>query len=286
MLPCLVACLAGLERARRLASSPWRLGVICGPVPLLSSFFFFNDPAPPEFSPLPLHAALPFCGGRGVPVPEGPPPRPLRRSIGRGRHGVRRDRADHRTDLGEDRVGHVVGLGRAPHLHAVPLFPLYRLPAAARGRRGRGGARPLCRRARHLRHGAGAVHPPERVPVSDAPSATHHPQAERALTAAEHARDLAALVRGVHRAVCRVRDAALRAGTGPRGGRRWLTRRTTRVIWPPPTSRRRSSCSPTPSRCTAAPPGASRRAASRRPAARASPRRAALAPAARAWTRA
>src|SRR5256885_1604189 len=26
-------------------------------------FFFLNDPAPPEFSPLPLHAALPFCSG-------------------------------------------------------------------------------------------------------------------------------------------------------------------------------------------------------------------------------
>src|SRR5256886_6906913 len=24
-------------------------------------FFFLNDPAPPEISPLPLHAALPFC---------------------------------------------------------------------------------------------------------------------------------------------------------------------------------------------------------------------------------
>src|SRR5256886_15365694 len=28
----------------------------------ISSFFFFNDPAPPEFYPLPLHDALPFCG--------------------------------------------------------------------------------------------------------------------------------------------------------------------------------------------------------------------------------
>src|SRR5256885_6153730 len=35
-------------------------------------FFFFNDRAPPELSPLPLHAALPICpagralGGRGL----------------------------------------------------------------------------------------------------------------------------------------------------------------------------------------------------------------------------
>src|ERR1039458_8644676 len=27
----------------------------------LSSLFFFNDPRPPEISPLPLHAALPIC---------------------------------------------------------------------------------------------------------------------------------------------------------------------------------------------------------------------------------
>src|SRR2546430_1815451 len=27
-------------------------------------FFFFNDPAPPEFSPFPLHAALPIGGAR------------------------------------------------------------------------------------------------------------------------------------------------------------------------------------------------------------------------------
>src|SRR5256886_5069133 len=37
---------------------------------LLSSFFFFlNDPAPPEFSPLPLHAALPFFARWGSPRP-------------------------------------------------------------------------------------------------------------------------------------------------------------------------------------------------------------------------
>src|SRR5256886_17467002 len=31
------------------------------PTPPLSSFFFFNDPAPTEFSPLSLHDALPIC---------------------------------------------------------------------------------------------------------------------------------------------------------------------------------------------------------------------------------
>src|ERR1035441_8852890 len=39
------------------------------PTSLSSSFFFFffflNNPAPPEISPLPLHAALPISGRRG-----------------------------------------------------------------------------------------------------------------------------------------------------------------------------------------------------------------------------
>src|SRR5256885_8119971 len=32
-------------------------------LPCFSFFFFFNDPAPPEISPLPLPAALPFSNG-------------------------------------------------------------------------------------------------------------------------------------------------------------------------------------------------------------------------------
>src|SRR3954462_12296049 len=42
-------------------------------VPLLLFFlffFFFNDPAPPEISPFPLHAALPIFGSLGMP-PDG-----------------------------------------------------------------------------------------------------------------------------------------------------------------------------------------------------------------------
>src|SRR2546430_6470827 len=35
-------------------------------------FFFLNDPAPPEFSPFPLHAPLPICmGHRQFPVRDG-----------------------------------------------------------------------------------------------------------------------------------------------------------------------------------------------------------------------
>src|SRR5256885_63775 len=37
-------------------------------------FFFFNDPAPPEFSPLPLHAPLPICAPGRSSLPP-PPPR-------------------------------------------------------------------------------------------------------------------------------------------------------------------------------------------------------------------
>src|SRR2546425_1611441 len=43
----------------RVTSAPWMMSV---PVSLVTclSFFFFNDPAPPEISPLPLHDALPI----------------------------------------------------------------------------------------------------------------------------------------------------------------------------------------------------------------------------------
>src|SRR3989454_9141491 len=36
------------------------------PSPPLFFFFFFNDPAPPEFYPLPLHAALPILTKRAM----------------------------------------------------------------------------------------------------------------------------------------------------------------------------------------------------------------------------
>src|SRR5256885_13276188 len=38
-------------------------------------FFFLNDPAPPEFSPFPLHDALPISARRGRPATPYPPPR-------------------------------------------------------------------------------------------------------------------------------------------------------------------------------------------------------------------
>src|SRR2546430_15738300 len=46
--------------------------------PSISLFFFFNNPPPTEFSPLPLHAALPFWPGRALrPCGAGRPRRPL-----------------------------------------------------------------------------------------------------------------------------------------------------------------------------------------------------------------
>src|SRR2546429_8348366 len=43
------------------------------PPRLSFSFFFFNDPAPTEISPLPLHAPLPICtAGLGAPAPNPP----------------------------------------------------------------------------------------------------------------------------------------------------------------------------------------------------------------------
>src|SRR2546426_10455123 len=73
-------------------------------------FFFFNDTATPEFSPLPLHAALPILR-RGPPPPPGrflPAPPPHRR---RPRHDDQRD--PHRG-RGERDGRHRPGGGGAP----------------------------------------------------------------------------------------------------------------------------------------------------------------------------
>src|SRR5258707_15424526 len=47
-------------------------------------FFFFNDPAPPEISPLPLHAPLPISAGKLRPAAgfqPGDPRHPLLRAV-------------------------------------------------------------------------------------------------------------------------------------------------------------------------------------------------------------
>src|SRR2546429_2613684 len=44
-------------------------------------FFFLNDPAPPEISPLSLHAALPICRRSRGPEPAPPPPARTSRAI-------------------------------------------------------------------------------------------------------------------------------------------------------------------------------------------------------------
>src|SRR5438034_5038807 len=77
-----------------------------------------------------------------LPVLEGPPPRPLCRGVRGGGHGVRRDRAHHRSHLGEADLGDLVDVGRAAHVDPAAVLPLYRVPAAARrGARPRLGAR-------------------------------------------------------------------------------------------------------------------------------------------------
>src|SRR2546430_14158667 len=74
-------------------------------------FFFLNDPATPEISPLPPHAALPI-GARGRPPPgrvprrwlRVPPPNPA--SVSTGRLAARRiPRIRMRGALGRTRVG-------------------------------------------------------------------------------------------------------------------------------------------------------------------------------------
>src|SRR3989441_11408244 len=59
--------------------------------------FFLNDPATPEISPLPLHAALPIWGRRG---PRARPPRRRRACRGRGGAG-HLVLGDRQLDLGE-----------------------------------------------------------------------------------------------------------------------------------------------------------------------------------------
>src|SRR5258708_27243446 len=56
------------------------------PPTLLRTFFFFNDPATPEISPLPLHAALPIGPDRAPPGASGcyPGQRTYQRAVDTG----------------------------------------------------------------------------------------------------------------------------------------------------------------------------------------------------------
>src|SRR5256885_17081554 len=74
-------------------------------------FFFLNDPAPPEISTLPLHAALPICRrGEGAPRPAADAALP-RTPAGAGRRGQQGQQgvgggAGRRPDVaGQDRGG-------------------------------------------------------------------------------------------------------------------------------------------------------------------------------------
>src|SRR2546430_14396110 len=56
---------------------PWMSGEIYARGAPIFFFFFFNDPAPPEIYPLPLHVALPISARRaGAAVPPACRPRP------------------------------------------------------------------------------------------------------------------------------------------------------------------------------------------------------------------
>ena len=104
--------------------------------------------------------------------------------------------AHHRPDLGQADLGHLVDLGRAAHADAVPVLPL-------RSAIWRCGPRCTIRgeRARFsavvgiMGAGAGAVHPPERVPVPHPASAADRAQAERAVAAARRCCGRCCLVR-------------------------------------------------------------------------------------------
>src|SRR3990172_3645033 len=72
------------------------------------SLFFFNDPAPPDISPLPLHDALPICRCRRRGCPGGPP---CDAGAEARRTGKRRRRSEEHTSELQSRL----------HL----LFPLF-----------------------------------------------------------------------------------------------------------------------------------------------------------------
>src|SRR2546422_8280870 len=76
------------------------------------SFFFLNDPAPPEIYPLPLPAPLPICGAPRCAAPPGPAGRPA---------------ADRETEHEHGRDPEPPAEPRAQHDGALP-------PGRARGR--------------------------------------------------------------------------------------------------------------------------------------------------------
>src|SRR5260370_41680421 len=77
------------------------------------SFFFLNDPAPTEFSPLPLHAPLPILPG--PPVPLARPPQAAG-SVARGAPpAVLRHRGDGGYRAAPVLGGQVVGVIRRRH---------------------------------------------------------------------------------------------------------------------------------------------------------------------------
>src|ERR1051325_6766030 len=156
---------------------------------------------------------------RLLPIPQGPSPRPVRGSLRGSRHRVRGDRAHDRPDLGQADLGDLVDLGRPPHADALPLSSICRISAAAGRHRRAGSTRPFCRRARHLRHGAGAVHSFQRLHVPHAAPHAHRAEAEHAVAAGRYARDVVVVGRRVHIAVHGLRDAALRALVPARAAR-------------------------------------------------------------------
>ena len=130
-------------------------------------------------------ALVAFARGRAgqhpLPVAARRAARPLRRQLGRGRHRVLARHAHDRPDLGQADLGHLVDLGRAPHPDALPLLPLRRLPGAAGRGAGPRRAGPLQRGGGDHGPGAGAVHPPERLPLPHPPPPAGAAQAERAV---------------------------------------------------------------------------------------------------------
>src|SRR2546427_663673 len=136
-------------------------------------------------------------------------------------------------DLGETDLGHVLDLGRAPHIDPRALDHLCGLPDGSQARRARPPGRTFCRRGRHLRFHRRAGSPLQRDLVADAASGAGRDQRRAAVADARrvlHHDGLHAVPRGgddrdplshraPHRSGCRAGGAGAGRGTW-RGGDR------------------------------------------------------------------
>jgi len=101
-------------RYQRIADRifPWAIaGAI---IMTIAGLYYALVAAPPDYQQGRHHLAPSACRDRCA-------------RCGSDRCGLHRNRPDHRQCLGQADVGHLLGMGRAPHVGPDPLFSLCRL---------------------------------------------------------------------------------------------------------------------------------------------------------------